>query len=336
MTASSSRRGIGILGVGRHVPSRLLTNAEVEERAGIPAGDIERKTGVKSRYIATEEDTASGLSVPASLEAIANAGISAEDLTSILACTFTADYVMPALACKVHQLIGAKNACAFDIMANCTAFQVGLNLMADRLAADPAQKFGLVLGTALQSRFVNWQDPDSCMYFGDGVGAAVLGPVPEGYGFLAHDVYTNSSVYEAVRIRGGGSSFPLRPSNIEEGLNFYEINGMEVWKQVVQHQPVVIRRALSKAGLTTDDVDFFIFHQANLNLINFLMGKLKLPLDKTHANVERFGNTAEASMAMALAEAVELKKIKHGDIVVISGVGAGFTYGASVMKWWAP
>jgi 3-oxoacyl-[acyl-carrier-protein] synthase-3 len=111
---------------------------------------------------------------------------------------------------------------------------------------------------------------------------------------------------------------------------------MEVWKQVVQHQPVVIRRALSKAGLTTDDVDFFIFHQANLNLINFLMGKLKLPLDKTHANVERFGNTAEASMAMALAEAVELKKIKHGDIVVISGVGAGFTYGASVMKWWAP
>ncbi len=335
MSASSIRR-IGILGTGRHVPSRLLSNDEVERRAGIPAGDIEKKTGVLGRYIASDGETASELSLPACQHALSAAGVAAEDLSSIIACTFTADYVMPALACKVHQLLGAKNASAFDIMANCTAFQVGLNLMADRLACDPTQKYGLVLGAALQSRFVNWEDPESCMYFGDGFGAALLGPVPDGFGFLSHDVYTNSSVYEAVRIRGGGSSHPLRPSNIEQNLNFYEINGMEVWKQVVQHQPNIIRRALSKAELGIEDVDFFIFHQANLNLIKFLMGKLKLPLEKTHANVERFGNTAEASMAMALAEAVELNKIKHGDVVVLSGVGAGFTYGASVLRWWCP
>ena len=257
-------------------------------------------------------------------------------MNSIVACTFTADYVMPALACKVHQLLKTINASAFDVMANCTGFQVGLNLMSDRLSADSTQSFGLVLGAALQSRFVNWSDPSSCMYFGDGFGAAVLGEVPAGYGFLSQDILTNSSVYEAVRIRGGGSTFPMRPENINSSLNYYEINGMEVWKQVVQYQPKIIKSALAKAGMGIDDVDFFIFHQANMNLIIYLMGKMKVSMDKTYANVAEIGNTAEASMAIALCEAVQKKMIKSGDVVVISGVGAGFTYGASVMRWWAP
>jgi len=332
----TSRRSIGILGVGKCIPKTLLTNEEVEKKAGLSLGIIEAKTGVKKRYIASEIETASELSAIACEAALNSAKITSEQVSSIIACTFTADYVMPALACKVHQLLDAKNASAFDVMANCTGFQVGLNLMSDRLAADPTQLYGLVLGAALQSRFVNWSDPNSCMYFGDGFGAAVLGEVPEGYGFLSHDTLTNSSVYEAVRIRGGGSSFPMRPDNIDSNLNYYEINGMEVWKQVVQHQPKIIKSALAKVGLNINDVDFFIFHQANMNLISYLMGKMKVPMDKTYANVAEIGNTAEASMAIALCEAVEKNKIKSGDIVVISGVGAGFTYGASVMRWWSP
>ena len=333
---SNNTKAIGIIGVGKFIPATLLSNDEIEKGCGLDVGEIERKTGVKKRYIAAESETASELSAIACREAHNSAKITPEQVNSIIACTFTADYVMPALACKVHQLLGTKNASAFDVMANCTGFQVGLNLMSDRLLADPSQSYGLVLGAALQSRFVNWSDPSSCMYFGDGFGAAVLGKVPEGYGFLSHDVQTNSSVYDSVRIRGGGSSFPMRPENINSNLNYYEINGMEVWKQVVQHQPKIIKSALAKADLKIEDVNFFIFHQANMNLISYLMGKMKMPMDKTYANVAEIGNTAEASMAIALCEAVQHKKIKNGDIVVISGVGAGFTYGASVMRWWAP
>lgn len=328
--------GIGILGMGKAVPANQLTNEAIEQAAGLPLGTIEQKTGVKTRYVAAETDSASGLSALAARQALERAGVTPDQIGLVLACTFTADYVMPALACKIHQLLGTKRAAAFDLMANCTGFQVGLSVAAEKLACDAEISHAIVVGAALQSRYVNWTDPDSALYFGDGFGAAVLGPVPEGYGFLAHDMFSNTSVYESVRIRGGGSSHPIRPENVHDLLNYYEINGMDVWKQVAQHQPTVIKRVLAKAGLGIDDVDFFIFHQANLHLITYLMGKMKVPMDRTHTNVAELGNTAEASMAIALCEAAERKLIRSGDVVVISGVGAGFTFGASVLRWWEP
>ena len=329
---ASSR--IGILGVGKALPEKLVPSAEVERQCGLPEGTIAEKTGVLSRYVASDTDTASDLSARAASSALSAAKISAQDLGVIVACTFTADYVMPALACKVHQLIGAKRAAGFDLMANCTGFQMGLSVADSQLSRDPELNCGLVIGAALQSRYVNWKEPNSCMYFGDGAGAAVLGPVPEGYGFLSHEAFTNSTVYEAVRIRGGGSSHPMRKENVDEMLQYYEINGMEVWKQVVQYQPQVVKRALDKADLHLEEVDFFIFHQANKHLIEYLMGKMKLPLSKTFTNVEKVGNTAEASMAIALCEAVENGLITRGSNVVVSGVGAGFTFGASVLRWY--
>jgi len=188
----SHKRSIGILGVGKHLPSQLLTNEQVERGCGLEPGFIESKTGVKKRFIASERETASELSAIACKEALDFAKISADEVSTIIACTFTADYVMPALACKVHQILGATNAAAFDLMANCTGFQVGLSIMSDRMSCNLDQKYGLVLGAALQSRYVNWSDPDSCIYFGDGFGAALLGEVPSGYGFLAHDIFSNT------------------------------------------------------------------------------------------------------------------------------------------------
>jgi 3-oxoacyl-[acyl-carrier-protein] synthase III len=328
--------GVGIVGLGKAVPAKQITNESIESAAGLPPGTIEQKTGVKARYVAGDDETASQLSAVASRQALEAAGVAPADIGLVLACTFTADYVMPALACKIHQILGTKHAAAFDLMANCTGFQVGLSVAADKLTCDASLTHALVVGAALQSRFVNWNDPDSALYFGDGFGAAVLGRVPAGYGFLAHDVFSNTAVYESVRIRGGGSSHPIRPENVHDLLNYYEINGMDVWKQVAQHQPTVIKRVLAKAGLAVEDVDFFIFHQANLHLITYLMGKMKVPMSKTHTNVAEIGNTAEASMAIALCEAVERKLIRKDDVVVISGVGAGFTFGASVMRWWEP
>ena len=172
------------------------------------------------------------------------------------------------------------------------------------------------------------------MYFGDGAGAAVLGRVPQGYGILSSEVFSNPKVFDSVRLRGGGSSYPLRPENVNDGLQYYEINGLEVWKQVVQYQPTVIRRALEKIGKTTEDVDFFVFHQANLRLIEYLMGKMKQPMNKTYTNVAEIGNTADASLAITLCDAVKAGLIQRDSLVVISGVGAGFIFGATVICWY--
>jgi 3-oxoacyl-[acyl-carrier-protein] synthase III len=325
--------GVGILGLGFYVPSRVVTNEEVEASTRLPSGTIEQKTGIRERHVVGDDEVASEMASSAAAEALAEAGIAATELDLILGCTFSADYVMPALACKIHQVLGAKKAGAFDLMANCTAFQVGLSVASDRLRSDPTLNYALVVGAAIVSRYLDWTDPDSAIYFGDGVGAAVLGRVPQGYGFLAHEVFTHSQAYEAVRLRGGSSARlnSVRPAGVTAYL---EMNGLDVWKFAAQYQPVAIRRAIEKAGKKLADVDFFIFHQANFHLIDYIMKKMKISANRTFTNIDRLGNTAEASMAIALAEAVREKYLKHGDLVVISGVGAGFTFGASVMRWY--
>lgn len=326
--------GVGVVGVGRYVPAGIVTNEQVEAQCKLPPGTILEKTGVQKRHIAADDETASGMSAIAANEAMTRAGVSPDQIGLIICCTFTGDYVYPALACKVQELIGAKNAGSFDLMANCTSFQVGLTVASDRMKNDPTLEYALVIGTALQSRFIDWSDAESAMYFGDGAGAAVLGRVPAGYGLLASEIFTNSKVFEAVRLRGGGSSHPMRPENVHAGLQYYEMNGMEVWKQVMQYQPKAVKRALEKCGMTTADGDFFIFHQANLNLIQFIMGKMKQPMEKTYTNIADIGNTADASLAIALCDAVTAGRIIRDQIVVVSGVGAGFTFGATVLRWY--
>ena len=325
---------IGITGVGKYIPPQLITNERIEELSGIKAATIVEKTGIETRYIVAEGQHASEISAHAARQALAMAGIEPRQLGMIICCTFSGDYVYPAMACKVQEILGARNAGSFDLLANCTGFQIGLGLAADRMRYDAGVGYSLVIGSAIQSRFINWHDPDIAMYFGDGAGAAVLAPVPQGYGVLANEVFSNPKAYDSVRLRGGGSSYPLRPENIDQGLQYYEMDGLEVWKQLVQYQPKVIRKALDKIGKSVADVDFFIFHQANLRLIEYLMAKMRQPMHKTFTNVARIGNTADASLAIALCEAVEADRIKRDDLLVISGVGAGFSFGASVVRWY--
>lgn len=326
--------GVGVLGTGRYVPEKTISNEQIEAQCGLEQGSILSKTGITKRHVADDQETASSMSVTCAQQALAAANVNPEQIGLIVCCTFTGDYVYPALACKVQELIGAKNAGSFDLMANCTSFQVGLTVASDRMKCDPSISYALVIGVALQSRYINWSDPESAIYFSDGAGAAVLGRVPAGYGVLASELFTNSKVFEAVRLRGGGSTHPLRPENIHEGLQYYEMNGMEVWKQVMQYQPKAVKRVLEKVGKTTDDADFFIFHQANLNLIQFIMGRMKQPMEKTVINVDKIGNTADASLAIALHDAVVHQRIKRDDLVIISGVGAGFTFGATAIRWY--
>jgi 3-oxoacyl-[acyl-carrier-protein] synthase-3 len=328
-----NNKGVGVLGAGRYVPKKVITNQMLEEWTGVSSAKIIERIGVETRYIVEDHETASGMSASAAQQAMSMAGIKPSQIDLIIVCSFTGDYVFPAMACKVQELIKATNAAAFDLMANCTGFQVGVCVASDRMKCDQSIKYALVIGTALQSRYIDWSDPDSALYFGDGAGAVILGPVPSGYGVLASEISSNGKVFEAVRMRGGGSSFPMRPENVNDGLQYYELNGLEVWKQVVQYQPLAIERSLAKINKKTIDVDFFIFHQANLRLIEYLMGKMKQPMSKTFTNVENIGNTADASMAIALCDAMQAGCIKRDQLVVISGVGAGFIFGSTVILW---
>lgn len=326
--------GVGIIGTGSYVPSKLITNEQIEKWTRISAASIVEKTGVETRYVAEDSEVSSEMAAKASIKAIEMAGISPSEIGLVVVATIVGDYIYPALACKVQELIGALNAGTFDITANCAGFQVALTVGSDRMIVDTSISNVLVVGVALQSRFINWNDANSSIYFGDGAGAVILGRVPEGYGIIVSDIFSNTKVYDSVRLRGGGSSFPLNEKNINDGLQYYEINGLEVWKQVIQNQPKIIKRVLVKAGMNLQDVDFFIFHQANLRLIEYLMGKMHLPLTKTYTNVAKIGNTAEASIAIALDEAVRKQLIKRNQILIVSGVGAGFIFGASIIKWY--
>jgi len=331
---SARPTGVGITGVGKYIPKNIVTNADAARRLGVTPEWIAERTGITNRYVIGEGESASSMSVSAGQEALRRAGIAAGDVDLIICCTFSGDYVFPAMAARVQHLLGATRAGAFDVLANCTGFQIGVSIAADRLRCDATLQYILVIGTAVQSPYISWKDPESSMFFGDGAGAVVVSRVPDGYGVLASEVSCNGSVFDAVRLRGGGSSHPIRPENVHEGLQYYEMNGMETWKQLVTHQPKAIRRALEKAGLTVGDVDCFILHQANLRLIEYLMAKMKLPMSKTYTNVERIGNTADASMAIALCEAVEHNMIQRGQIVVLSGVGAGYIFGATILRWY--
>lgn len=334
MIVSKNKTGIGIIGVGKYIPTKLVTTEDAAKRSKVDPQWILERTGIRTRYFVENGETASGISVHAAKEAIHRAGIEAGDLDLIIGCTFSGDYVFPAMAAKVQDLLKARKAGAFDVLANCTGFQIGLTVAADRLRSDRTVNYILVLGTAVQSPYLNWEKAETSMFFGDGAGAAIVARVPQGYGLLSTEINCNGRVFDAVRLRGGGSSHPLTVDNINEGLQYYEMDGMETWKQVIQYQPVAVNSALAKADLNIEDVDMFIFHQANLKLIEYLMGKMKLPMSKTYTNVERIGNTADASLSIALCEAVEQKLIKRGDHVVISGVGAGYIFGASVLKWY--
>lgn len=327
---------IGFLGMGHYVPPKILSNDELEETCGVKATTIFEKLGIRERRISGASESPSDLAVEASVMALEAAACTSDEIDLIICCTFTGDYLYPALACKLHQLLRCKNAGAYDVVANCTGFQVGLNLAAGQFKLNStAHRRILVCGVALQSRFINFSDPDTAPYFGDGAGAALLGAVPPGYGIIHSLVWTDSTAYDSVRMRAGGANFPPATLATVRGKElYYEMNGLEVWKQVVRNLPKVMRTTLDQASLAYSDIDFFIFHQANKNLIEYLIKKIGRSMCDTHLTLDRFGNTADASIPITLSEAQRQGRIKRGDHVMIAGIGAGFTFGVTIARWY--
>ena len=324
---------VSIIGVGHHLPSQFEDNTELCQHLDVTPEWIVEKTGIERRYIAGPDDTAWGFSVAAARQALEMAGISAEQLGLIIACTFSGDYQFPPLSAKVAQQLGASNAQIFDLQANCAGFVTGLTSASDRMRVDPSVGYALVIGVELCSRYIDRRDANTAIYLSDGAGAAVLGPVASAQGILASAFHTDASNYEAVRLRGGGASFANNGRAFDASVDLMEMNGIATWKQAITHLPPTIRRACAKAGIELKALDFMVFHQANLRLIVYLVRKMGVGMEKTYTNVERIGNSGSASLPIALSEAVRGGFLKPGDLLVLAGVGAGFNFAASVWRW---
>lgn len=325
--------GVAIVGVGHHLPRTFETNEELCKKLDVDPDWIVEKTGIQGRYIAEPDETASGYGAEAARKAIAMAGISASQIDLVVGCTFSHDYVFPPLAAKLHQDLGLTGAQTYDLQANCTGFVAGLTAATDRMLVDGTVKYALVVGVELCSRYVDRTDVNTVVYLSDGAGAAVLAQCDPEYGISHSAFFTDSSNYEAVRMRGGGSSFPVRGREFDPAVDWMEMNGIATWKQAITHLPRVMRDVCKKASCDLQDVDFYIFHQANLRLLEYIVRKAGLGMDRTYTNVAEIGNTGSASVAIALSEAVEKKLIRPGMTVMLAAVGAGFNFGASLWRW---
>lgn len=325
--------GIGIVGVGHHLPAQVETNEDLCRHLDVTPEWIVEKTGIQRRYLAAPGESASEFAGHAARRAMVMAGIDASQIDLIIACTFSGDYIFPPLSAKLHHDLGAKGAQVYDLQANCSGVVAGLTAASDRMFIDDSVRYALVVGVELCSRYVDRSDVNTAIYLSDGAGAMVLGRCDADHGIRSSAFFTDSSNYESVRMRGGGSSFPLRGRAFDKAVDWMEMNGLATWKQAITHMPNVIRRSCEKSGVVAKEVDFFIFHQANLRLIEYIVRKMGLGLERTYTNVQEIGNTGSASIAIALSEAVQKGHVKPESLLVLAGVGAGFNFAASLWRW---
>jgi 3-oxoacyl-[acyl-carrier-protein] synthase-3 len=327
--------GIGIKSTGSYLPDFIETNKELCKTLPpeITPDWIIQKTGIKSRRIATEGITTSYMALNAAKKAIESANISLDDINLIVCCTHSHEYIFPALSAKIMKDLGVKYAQVFDLQANCAGFVTGLTIASDRMFSEPDIKYALVIGVEMQSPYRDKTDFNTAIFLSDGAGAAILEKVDHLKGIKASSFHTDPSTYESVRLRGGGSSYRYNNRNFDPTIDFMYMNGLATWKQAVTNLPISVKRTCSKVNFDISDVDFFIFHQANYQMISYIMAKSKIPMEKTHTNIIDVGNTASASVAIALDEALRLNKINSDDIVILAAVGAGFIFGSSIWKW---
>lgn len=326
--------GVGIIGVGHFLPSKIETNEDLcKSLEGISPEWITKKTGITKRYIASNKDTASGFAISAAIKAVKMAGINNKEIGLIIGCTFSHDYQFPPLSAKIQKEIKASNAQVFDVQANCSGFLTGLTIATDRMLIDSTIEYALVIGVELQTRFTERKNVETAIFLSDGAGAAVLGRVPKDKGIISSYFHADTSTYESVRLRGGGSSFPGIGRKITPEVDYMEMNGLATWKQAITNLPISIRKVCNKAHIPIEEIDLFLFHQANLNLIYYVLKKLKIDVKKTYTNIEKIGNTGSASLAIVLSEAIQKGIIKEEQYVLMTSVGAGFIYGSSIWKW---
>ncbi|MBU3911867.1 MAG: ketoacyl-ACP synthase III [Candidatus Omnitrophica bacterium] len=324
-------RKAGILGLGYYLPPKRLTNSDLEKMVDTSDQWIMTRTGIKERRIAGKDIATSDLGIKASKLAIQDSGLKPEDIDLIITATITPDMAFPATGCIIQDKIGAKNAAAFDINAACSGFVFGI-VIAQQLVSTGAYNNVLVVGAEKLSSIVDWEDRSTCVLFGDGSGACVIG-ASDNRVIVSSFLGADGSGADLLKLPAGGSRMPATKETIKQRLHFLKMEGNEVFKIAVRIMVEAANKAITKVGLGCEDIDLLIPHQANIRILMAVAKRLGLPEEKIFMNIERYGNMSAASTAVALAEASKKNKIKRGDNIVLVAFGGGLTYGAALIQW---
>lgn len=323
----------GIISTGSYLPSKKLTNSDLEKMIDTTDAWIMERTGIRERRIVDNNEAASDLASRAGKEAIRRAQLSPEDIDMLIVATGTPDRLFPSTAARTSHLLSLSIKCgAFDLMAACAGFNYALEIAA-RMVGCGSHKNILVIGAEVLSKYVDWKDRTTCILFGDGAGAVVVGRVKEGFGLIDSAMYTDGNLADLLEIPAGGSLLPASAETVAKGLHYIKMNGREVFKQAVARLSESCLEILKKNGLTPQEINIFIPHQANSRILKAIVERVGFNEKQFYSNVLVYGNTSSASIPIALDEAVKEGRIKEGDLMMFAGFGSGFVWGVSIMRY---
>jgi 3-oxoacyl-[acyl-carrier-protein] synthase III len=322
---------VSITGIGANAPERVLSNEELSKMVDTSDEWIVTRTGIRERRVAREDEALSDMALPAARTALARAGVEPRDLDLVIVATVTPDMAFPATAAIIADELGATEAAAYDLSAGCTGFMYAVAQAYGMLAGGICRR-ALVVGGDVLSKIVDWSDRTTCIVFGDGAGAVVMERVDRG-GFMGFELGADGSGGMQLYLPAGGSRAPTTAETVAEHGHFVHMNGREVFKFATRVLVTSAQKLLDQLGLTVDDIDLYVPHQANVRIIKHAVERLGIPEEKVVVNVDRYGNTSSGSIPLALADAVQDRRVEKGDIVLMTGMGAGLTWGSGVIEW---
>src|SRR5213075_131367 len=330
--SNKSLRTVSIIGTGSYVPEKILTNADLSRIVDTSDDWITTRTGIKERRIAAKDENTSDMATKAALKALEQGKIKPEEVDLILVATATPDMLFPATACFVQKKIGAKNAACLDISAACAGFLFGIEI-AQQFITSHTYDTVLVIGAEKLTSITNWTDRYTCVLFGDGAGAAVLRHRGSAHGVISTHIGSDGQYSDILFMPGGGSRCPITRDNVDLNLATIHMTGKEVYKQAVTAMLNAAKKALEQAGLSIEDIACVIPHQANVRIIEAIADRLRIPLDRFYVNLDRYGNTSAAAVAIALDEANRSGRIKPGDYILMVVFGGGLTWASTIIEW---
>lgn len=322
----------GIIGMGQSYPEGILTNADLEKMVDTNDEWITSRTGIKQRHKAADNEYTSQFGTKAALKALERAGLEATDIELIVCATTTPDQIMPSTGALIQARIGATNAAGMDVFAACSGFLYGLTMVESMIRTGQI-KYALVIGAEVLTKYVDYTDRGTCVIFGDGAGAAVLGPVPEGKGILATKIRSDGRYEEQLYAPGGGTKLGTTHKTIDDRQHFFKMKGNELFKVAVRSMADISAEMVEKAGYTVEDIDIVIPHQANQRITDAVASRLGVPDEKVYSNIAEMGNTSSASIPIAMDECLQSGKIKEGSLVLLTAFGGGVTWGGTVIRF---
>lgn len=327
-----SQSSIGILGLGTAVPDRVLTNADLERMVDTTDEWIITRTGIRERRILADGQKPSDIALPAAQRALEDAGLTAADVDAVIYSSYTPDHLMPSASCAIQHRLGMKPCLAIDQNAACSGFVFGLQT-AWALVRSGLVRRVLLIGVDANSRVIDYTDRNTCVLFGDGAGAVVVGEVPEGRGVLGNFAGCDGSGGELISLKVGGAGNPVTPETVHSKERYIQMNGREVFKFAVRALNEALEAAGEDAGVAVEQLELLVPHQANVRIIRSAMERFNLREDQVVINMDRYGNTSAASIPLALETAREECRLKQGTLCGLVAFGAGLTYGATILRW---